>query len=833
MTRSQYIAARVLFCLYSGLALAAPAQPPQGSKIDVTLRDQSHLIVPAVQLQLKLGADVVATMMTDENGHAAFNGLKSGRYTISVAKEGFEALNKADLVLAEGAALNVELTLTPLAHKESIEVRDTATPVEAGSAPPSTVQAQTARDLPSRPATVSDALPLIPGVVRTPGGGLQLSGSGENRSALIVNSADVTDPATGGFGLTVPIDSVESLNFYQTSFLAEYGRFSAGLVSVETRRGGEKWKWELNDPLPDFSIRSWHLRGLRDATPRLNLEGPLIPGKLYLSEGFEYEVRKLLVYTLPYPWNQKKTQGFNSFLQLDWIVSDTNLVTATFHVAPQRLGYVNMDYFNPQPTTPDASTHNYSGTIADKLTISGGLWENTLSMTKFDANVWAKGPLDLVLQPQGNSGNYFAQQYRDAERYGWLSTYSFAPWNKFGAHNYKIGSYVAESYDDGQMHERPIDIVNPAGGLLEHIGFTGGTPFSNADTEYAFFVQDHWTVSPHLAIDLGLRTESQEISEAIRFAPRAGLAWNPSTRFGTVVRAGVGAYYDRVPLGVYSFSNYPDELVTYYNGSGQITAGPYLFQNGLGEIISRQKLVFKQQTAGNFSPGSTNGVLQIEQPITRFVRLRTGYMQSVSGDLLILDSTLPNPLTNSGLLLLSGVGTARYRQYEVTARVRPGEKRELNFSYVRSHATGDLNDFASYIGSFPAPILRPDQVATSPTDLPNRFLVWGRVQLPRGFGIAPVFEYRSGFPYILTDAAQGYVGVPNATRFPNFLSADARVWRDFKVSPKYSLRFSISGFNLTNHFNPEAVHWNVDDPAAGLFFGERHRRFTADFDVLF
>jgi len=25
----------------------------------------------------------------------------------------------------------------------------------------------------------------------------------------------------------------------------------------------------------------------------------------------------------------------------------------------------------------------------------------------------------------------------------------------------------------------------------------------------------------------------------------------------------------------------------------------------------------------------------------------------------------------------------------------------------------------------------------------------------------------------------------------------------------------------------------VDDPAYGLFFGDRHRRFTADFDVIF
>ena len=188
---------------------------------------------------------------------------------------------------------------------------------------------------------------------------------------------------------------------------------------------------------------------------------------------------------------------------------------------------------------------------------------------------------------------------------------------------------------------------------------------------------------------------------------------------GTVFRAGVGVYYDRVPLGVYSFDHYPDPLVTYYNGNGQITAGPYLFLNGLGEVISRQNLVFRSQTAGNFSPGSTNGVLQIEQPITRFIRLRTGYMQSVSSDLVILDSTVPNPVTKTGLLLLSGTGTARYRQYEATARVRLNGKRELNFSYVRSRATGDLNDFASYLGSFPSPILRPNQVATCPPICPT------------------------------------------------------------------------------------------------------------------
>ena len=54
-----------------------------------------------------------------------------------------------------------------------------------------------------------------------------------------------------------------------------------------------------------------------------------------------------------------------------------------------------------------------------------------------------------------------------------------------------------------------------------------------------------------------------------------------------------------------------------------------------------------------------------------------------------------------------------------------------------------------------------------------------------------------------------------------------------KVSPKYTVRISVSGYNLSNHFNPEAVHYNIGDPAYGIYFGQRQRRFTADFDVLF
>ena len=101
------------------------------------------------------------------------------------------------------------------------------------------------------------------------------------------------------------------------------------------------------------------------------------------------------------------------------------------------------------------------------------------------------------------------------------------------------------------------------------------------------------------------------------------------------------------------------------------------------------------------------------------------------------------------------------------------------------------------------------------------------------FQIAPVVEYRSGFPYLQTDVRQQYVGVPYSSRFPTFFSLDARFSKDLKVTKDYSIRISISTFNLTNHFNPEQVHGNIADPQNGLFFGHRGRRYTADFDFLF
>jgi len=162
-----------------------------------------------------------------------------------------------------------------------------------------------------------------------------------------VNGTDVTEPATGRFGMTVPVDSVESLGVLKTPFLGEYGRFTAGVVSVETRRGADKWHFELNDPFPEFRIRSGHLRGLRMRLPRVNFGGPnsrqpgVFRGRVRIPSRQKPGANSL------FPLQRSKTESFNSFSQLDYIISSKHFLTGTVQDRAAKHGFANLSYFSP------------------------------------------------------------------------------------------------------------------------------------------------------------------------------------------------------------------------------------------------------------------------------------------------------------------------------------------------------------------------------------------------------------------------------------------------------------------------------------------------------
>ena len=823
------LAAFSLLCWLSGAAIA---QSRALGTIRVTAHDESEKPVAAVIVEVKLKGAVIHSAATNEKGEAEFANVAAGLYEVAASKETFEPLNLGDVVVTGGATAEVRFTMVPkLQLSDTVTVSaGSTTAVEQTSSQSTELQRAEIKSVPNRPATVADTLPLVPGVVRSSQGEIRISGAGEHRSALVVNSADVTDPATGQFGVTVPVDSVETISVFKTPYLAQFGRFTAGVVSVETRRGGDKWNFELNDPLPEYRIRSGHLRGIREASPRVVFNGPLIKDKFFFSEGLEYELKKEPVKTLPFPFNETKQESVNSFTQLDYIFSPLHTLTGTFHVAPRHMNFVNLSFFNPQEVTPTFRAHDYTGTVIDRVTIGSNLLESTVAVKRFTGNVWGQGTEEMVLKPEANSGNYFSQQDRRASRLEWLEIFSVKPINMMGAHNLKFGSTVAHTTNRGMFDARPVSIETTDGRPVKRIEFEGGQPFDRADVEAGFFGQDHWVITPKLAVDIGTRFEHQGITETFRVAPRVGLALTPFANHQTTIRGGFGLFYDRVPLSVYSFDRYPEQVVTTYGPDGGI-----IEVRRFANITDKAEaggfpFVFSRHNAGNFSPYSATWNVEVEHPINSMLRVRANYLQSNSFGTVVFT---PKVVRGRDALVLGGSGKSGYRQLELTARLTMKDGQQMFFSYVRSRARGDLNEFNNYLGNFPFPVVRPNEYTNLPGDLPNRFLAWGTVSLPWKMRISPMLEWRNGFPFATTNVAQEYVGLPNTTRFPVFSSLDSRVSKDFKLSDKYSVRFSVSGFNLTNHFNPLDVHSNIDDLKYGVFFGNHKRRFRLDFDVLF
>jgi hypothetical protein len=70
-------------------------------------------------------------------------------------------------------------------------------------------------------------------------------------------------------------------------------------------------------------------------------------------------------------------------------------------------------------------------------------------------------------------------------------------------------------------------------------------------TGFGGFVQDHWSVTRQLTVDLGVRYDFEHLpagfnQDTNNFSPRIGLAWSPSPKW--VFRAGYGIFFDRYVL---------------------------------------------------------------------------------------------------------------------------------------------------------------------------------------------------------------------------------------------------------------------------------------------
>jgi hypothetical protein len=254
--------------------------------------------------------------------------------------------------------------------------------------------------------------------------------------------------------------------------------------------------------------------------------------------------------------------------------------------------------------------------------------------------------------------------------------------------------------------------------------------------------------------------------------------------------------------------------------------------NPAGQVVSSTP--YANVIAGGIhNPKSEAWNVEVDRQVLDNLLVRVAYQQRHTFDDFVL-----TPFTNAGnasSLSLANRGQDFYREFQITGRYQIHHQ-TLNASYVKSKASGDLNDFNQFFGNNPQAVIEPDESGRLAFDAPNRFLAWGELNARWKMTVMPVFEVHTGFPYSVENQLREFVGPRNDERFRRFNSFDLQLVKQIRLpfrGKEHTAKIGFGVFNLFNHFNPRDVQNDLDSPRFGEFFNGAVRTFRGKFVIGF
>ncbi len=819
------------------IAVARPFPPTQDLKGSVV--SASGVPIAAAVCTLKgvgLPAEGIA-ITTNERGEFDFPGLAQGQFDLVCAAVGYLPASEENVKLAGASPARLKIVLPePEKLHQMVEVHETASPLAVEHTPSTGhVSSHQLETLPLVKEEFVAALPLVPGVVRTPDGKINIKGSTEGQSMLLVDNTEMVDPITGSYSIDIPIDAIESVDVFKAPYNAEYGHFSGGLTSVVTKAPSDKWKFQLFDVVPSFRGEAGHLSGVDGNTPRVRFSGPLLGDRLTMSESFTYFMTKQIVRGLPWPKNQTIHQGFNSFTNFQYVVSPQHLLTFNVHVFPARQEFADISALVPQSASSNYGQRGFSFGIKDRRVFnSGGLLSTTFQYTRFSSYGHGQGIADMQVTPNGWGGNFFNAYTRSADKGEARETYQFPQFEWHGRHELKVGGDAVYRTFRGVSSSMPVNVLRADGSLAERITSSGPGLLHAHDTEAGAFVQDHWNIGERFALDGGVRFSGQTLGTAAAFSPRLGFSYAPGKGSRTILRGGIGVFYAGMPLLGGSFTGNPNRVITLFDAQGNPLGPPVTLQNAYARVEDKSIQILPPGQDLDSTPYDVTWNLELDRQIGSRVTLRLSTLSSRTYNLFLAG---PQQLSGGNpMLLMTNTGGSRYQEFESTVRYRASKYADLNFSYVHSSARGDLNVLSQVYVPFEQPVIRPNFISTLNSDVPDRIVAWGQFKLPWKITASPVLDLHTGYPYSAIDLFQNYAGRPNSLRLPTFMSIDLKLSKEFRIPfvpwvRNHTLVGALGIYNITNHYNPLDVYNNVASPYYGHFVGPQHRTFEPFLDL--
>ncbi|HTW79965.1 MAG TPA: TonB-dependent receptor [Terracidiphilus sp.] len=137
---------------------------------------------------------------------------------------------------------------------------------------------------------------------------------------------------------------------------------------------------------------------------------------------------------------------------------------------------------------------------------------------------------------------------------------------------------------------------------------SGNASFSQSDRSTGLYAQSEKQVNPSLVLTCGIRYDVQTLrgfrTDTNNLAPQLGVAWAPSS--STVIRGGVGIYYDQIPLPAVAGPLDADTTANILN------SGRFVSRDGL---LMKQVALFTTMSPTIQNSYAEHGDIEVEQKV--------------------------------------------------------------------------------------------------------------------------------------------------------------------------------------------------------------------------
>ncbi|MEO5897071.1 MAG: carboxypeptidase regulatory-like domain-containing protein [Vicinamibacterales bacterium] len=218
----------------------------QNAQIAGTLTDASGGVLPGVTVTAKnKETGLTRSTSSEAAGEYRLAALPPGTYTVTAELQGFKTESRRDLVLVIDQTVVLDWTMSPATVSETVEVVGGSPLVDTRTAAVSTaVTGEQIQDLPVASRRWVDLAMLTPGVSQDNirgffyRGNINIgAGTREYSNGFVVDGVNNTWAQMGEPRQNFAMDSIREFKVSQSTYKAEMGLATGGVLSVVTRSG--------------------------------------------------------------------------------------------------------------------------------------------------------------------------------------------------------------------------------------------------------------------------------------------------------------------------------------------------------------------------------------------------------------------------------------------------------------------------------------------------------------------------------------------------------------------------------------------------------------------